>query len=165
MKALLIPFVFVAFTSAWAKTPSLPPIPSSCGAKDASFNVTLDKSQHSLVQPEAGKARIYFIREGITGGSGPVMFGIDGAWAGASHGSSYFSISVDPGERHICVASPYFYRVTQLAVVLAHIQTETGKTYFYRIRDYQELQIDPIDSDEAKYLVAFYPLSVSSPKK
>jgi hypothetical protein len=63
------------------------------------------------------------------------------------------------------VAAPYFYRETQLAVVLAHIQAEAGKTYFYRIRDYQELQIDPIDSDEAKYLVAFYPLSVSSPKK
>lgn len=165
VKVALVPFVFAAFTSAWAKTPGLPPIPSSCGPKDAGFNVTLDKSQHSLAEPEAGKAQIYFIREGYTGGGGPIMFGIDGAWAGASHASSYVSVSVDPGERHICVAAPYFYRETQLAVVLAHIQAEAGKTYFYRIRDYQELQIDPIDSDEAKYLVAFYPLSVSSPKK
>lgn len=162
----LIPFVFAAFASAWAKTPFVPPIPSSCGPKDVSFNVKLDKSQHFLAQPEPGKARIYFIREGYTGGSGPIMFGIDGAWVGASHGNSYSSISVDPGERHICVASPYRDREgEQIAVVLAHLQAEAGETYFYRTRDYLELQIDPIDSDEGKYLLAFYPLSVSSPKK
>jgi hypothetical protein len=91
VKVALVPFVFAAFTSAWAKTPGLPPIPSSCGPKDAGFNVTLDKSQHSLAEPEAGKAQIYFIREGYTGGGGPIMFGIDGAWAGASHASSYVS--------------------------------------------------------------------------
>lgn len=107
MKAALIPFVFVAFTSAWAKTPSLPPIPSSCGPKGAGFSVKLNKSQHSLAQPEAGKARIYFIREGYSGGSEPIMFGIDGAWTGASHGNSYFSVSVDPGVRHVCVATQY----------------------------------------------------------
>ena len=33
------------------------------------------------------------------------MFGIDGAWTGASHGNSYFSVSVDPGVRHVCVAT------------------------------------------------------------
>jgi hypothetical protein len=166
MKAALIPFLFVAVTPAWAKTPSLPPLPSSCGPKAAGFNVKLDKSQHSLVQPESGKARIYFIRDGIGDLGRPLMFGIDGAWAGASHGGSYFSVSVDPGDRHICVASHYYDREgDQLAVVLAHLQAEAGKTYFYRMRDYLELQIDPIDSDEGKYLLAFFPLSVSSPKK
>ena len=167
MKAALIPFVFVAFTSAWATTPSLPPIPSSCGPKDAGFNVKLDKSQHSLTQPDAGQARIYFIREeyDVVSGSA-IMFGIDGAWVGANHGTSYFSVSVDPGERHICVATQYRDREgEQLTVVLAHLQVEAGKTYFYRTRDYRYLQIDPIDSDEGKYLLTFFPLSVSSPKK
>lgn len=165
MKVALVPFVFAAFASAWAQIPSVPPIPSSCGPKDASFNVKLDKSQHFLAKPEPGKARIYFIHE-IWGSSKPVMFGIDGAWVGANHGKSYLSVSVDPGERHICVAIQYRDREgEQLSVVLAHLQAEAGQTYFYRTRDHLQLQIDPIDSDEGKYLLAFYPLSVPSPKK
>ena len=159
VKVALIPFVFAAFASAWAKIPSVPPIPSFCGSKDAGFNVKMDKSQHALAQPEPGKARIYFI-------GGAELIGIDGARVGASHDNSYFSVSVDPGERHICVAGHYYNREgNQLAVVLAHLQAEAGKTYFYRTRNYLELQIDPIDSDEGKYLLFFYPLSVSSPKK
>ncbi len=165
VKVMLLLFAFATFT-AWAKTPPALPTPSSCGPKGASFNVKLDKSQHSLAEPESGKARIYFIREAFGGSSEPIMFGIDGAWAGASRGSSYFSVSVDPGERHLCAASHYYNREgDQLAVVLAHLQAEAGKTYFYRMRDYLYLQIDSIDSDEGKYLLAFYPLSVSSPKK
>ena len=168
MKLTLIPLIFAAaFASAWAKTPSLPPIPSACGPKDANFNVKLDDSQHSVVSPEPGKARIYFIREADGSYSTPLMFGIDGAWVGAaSRKSSFSSISVDPGERHICVATPYWTREgLQLAIVLAHLQAEAGKTYFYRTRDYLQLQIDLIDSDEGKYLLTFYPLSVPSPKK
>ena len=28
---------------------------------------------------------------------------VDGAWVGANHGNSYFSVSVEPGEHHVCV--------------------------------------------------------------
>jgi hypothetical protein len=120
----------------------------------------LDKSQHSLTQPESGKARIYFI--GVDG-----LIGIDGAWAGVNRGNSYFSVSVDPGERHICVAGQYRDRHgEQLAVIaLAHVQAEAGKTYFYGQRGLYQPQVDLIDSDEAKHLLSLYPLSVSSPKK
>jgi hypothetical protein len=173
MNAALIPFVLAAFTSALAQTatpvPTPPfapagPIPSSCGPKDANFKVSLDKSQHSLTQPAPGKALIYFIHEAYYPGREPMMFAIDGAWVGANyHGYSYFSVSVDAGERHLCAAIPYYDREKHLGVGLAHLQVEAGKTYFYRTRD--DLRLDPMDSDEGGYLIGFYPLSVSRPKK
>ena len=57
MKVALVALVFVALTSASAQKP-FGPLPSACGSKDASFNVKLDKDQHSLTLPEPGKARI-----------------------------------------------------------------------------------------------------------
>jgi predicted metalloendopeptidase len=50
-------------------------------------------------QPEPGKAPIYFIRDsgavrGIRPTAEPIMLGLDGAWAGANHESSYFFVSV-----------------------------------------------------------------------
>lgn len=182
MEVAVLPFVLAAFTSALAQTPiliptpiptaastptpTLPPsgpVPSSCGPMDARFKVSLDKSQHTLVQPEPGKALIYFIHEPYFGGRDPIMLGIDGAWVGANyHGYSYSSVSVDPGERHICAGVSYYIRIEHhLAVGLAHLQVEADKTYFYRIRD--DLRLDPMDSDEGKYLIGFYPLSVSRP--
>lgn len=131
----------------------------------------LDKSQHSLTQPEPGKARIYFIHDSgaVKGIRTPteLMLGLDGAWAGANYESSYFSVSVDPGEHHICAASQS-YGKTKL-VVLAHFQAEAGRTFFYRTRLIvagapQYLELVPVDSDEAKYLIASYPLRVSHPR-
>jgi hypothetical protein len=55
-------------------------------------------------------------------------------------------------------------------VELAHFTAEEGKTYYYRTRivmsrSVELLELEPIDSDQGKYLVALFPLSVSSPKK
>ena len=168
----LVAFLLAAFASASAQNP-FGPLPSACGPHEDSFDVKLDKSQHSLTQPEPGKARIYFIDDlgivmGLRTPAEPMMLGIDGAWAGANHGNSYFSISVDPGIHHICAALRY-YREAKL-VAVAQLQAEAGKTYFYRTRlialqDPQYLQLDPVDPDEGGYLVASYPLSVSHPKK
>ena len=96
------------------------------------------------------------------------MLGIDGAWVGANHSNSYFSVSIDPGERHVCAALQY-YREAKL-VAVTHLKVEAGKTYFYRARlvalgDPQYLELEPVDSDEAEYLIANYPLSVSRPHK
>ncbi len=158
MRIVLIMFLGVAFTSTSAQTP-YGPLPSSCGPKSVDFNVTLEKSQHSLMQPAEGKARVYFIRDLDPANSRSMMFGIDGAWVGAIRENSYFSVTITPGEHHICAASPYFRE--EKLVVLAHLQAEAGRMYFYRTR---YLELGPIDSDEGKYLIASYPLSVSRPK-
>jgi hypothetical protein len=53
---------------------------------------------------------------------------------------------------------------------LAHFTAEAGKTYYYRTRLVMSrtevlLQLDVIDSDQGEYLVATFPMAVSTPKK
>jgi uncharacterized protein DUF2846 len=134
---------------------------AACGPQDASFEVKLDKSQHTLAQPDSGKARIYFIQEigevSCIGGCVTTKIGVDGAWVGANKRNSYFSVSVEPGEHHMC-ATP------GPMTALAHFTAEAGKVYYFRTRVLLEQRLfdfDPIDSDQAKHLIASYPLSIS----
>jgi hypothetical protein len=142
-----------------------------CGHDTVSFKVKTDQSQHTLTDPEPGKARVYFVQDaGTTIGLAypTVKMGMDGQWVGANRLNSYFSLSVEPGEHHVCV----MLQSSLLAqrVELAHFTAEAGKTYYYRTRivmsrSVELLELEPIDSDQGKYLVALFPLSVSSPKK
>jgi hypothetical protein len=55
-------------------------------------------------------------------------------------------------------------------VELAHFTAETGKVYYFRTRliaaqNLNYLDLIPVDSDQAKYLIASYPLSVSRARK
>ena len=94
---------------------------------------------------------------------------MDGAWVGANHTNSYFSVSVEPGEHHACVIMQYL-RMSQHAE-LAHFTAEAEKAYYYRTRlipggvGVELIELSAIDSDQGKYLVATFPLSISSPKK
>jgi hypothetical protein len=61
-------------------------------------------------------------------------------------------------------------RLWSRSVELAHFTAEAGKVYYYRTqlvmsRSVELLELDPIDSDQSKYLIAFFPLSVATPKK
>lgn len=153
------------------------PAPPSfaCGNLHLSLAVDLDNSSHRVPAPEAGKARIVFIQEtGQTTNWGylTTKIGIDGVWVGANRKNSYFSVPVSPGEHHLCLAlQSAFARFAPQVIELAHVNAEAGQTYYFRSRIFdsehgpQYLVFDPIDSDEAKYLVASYPLSTSRPKK
>ena len=93
---------------------------------------------------------------------------VDGAWAGANHGNSYFSIFVEPGEHHVCVTLQS--SLVAQRVELAHFTAEAEKVYYYRTRlilsrSVELLELNPIDSDQGKYLIASFPLGISSPKK
>jgi hypothetical protein len=164
--------VLVMFLAASAFA-QLPPVAStaSCGHGDVSFKVKLDDSSHTLAQPDPGEARVYFFHDaGTTSTLGypTVKLAIDGAWVGANHGNSYFSVSVEPGEHHVCVTLQS--SLVAQRVELAHFTAEPGKVYYYRTqlvmsRSVELLELDPIDSDQGKYLIEFFPLSVSSPKK
>jgi hypothetical protein len=160
--------LFVA--SAFAQVPPASSA-AACGPENVSFKVERDESQHALAQPEPGKARVYFFHDAGTGstlGYPTVKLAMDGAWVGANHGNSYFSVSVEPGERHVCVTLQS--TLVQQRVELGHFTAEAGKVYYYRTRlvmsrSVELLELDPIDSDQAKYLIASFPLSVSTPKK
>jgi len=163
-------FVMLLAASAFAQ---VPPAASSaaCGPENVSFKVKLDESQHTLSQPDPGKARVYFFHDAGTGstlGYPTVKLALDGAWVGANHGNSYFSVSVEPGERHVCVTLQS--SLVAQRVELSHFTAEADKIYYYRTRlvvsrSVELLELDPIDSDQGKYLIASFPLSASTPKK
>jgi hypothetical protein len=170
MKIVLIVLLFAA--SALAQSP-FGTFPAACGTENASFKVKLDYNWHAPVQPEPGKARVYFIHEAGTSVAHPIAYptlklGMDGAWVGANHGDSWFAVSVEPGEHHMCVTLQSSF-VNQ-RMELAHLQAEAGKAYYYRTRlvmsgTVELLEFDPIDSDQGNYLIASFPLSVSTAKK
>ena len=149
-----------------------PPVAAACGSPDVEFDVKPNKATAEPAQVQAGKALVYFIQDtGIIHrvfwqGAGVVSrIGMDGAWVGADKGDSYFSIQVEPGEHHLCVAPQGGLD----KVELAHFSAEAGKTYYFRTRilggvgdgsGFVLLQIEPVDSDEAKFLMAADPVSV-----
>jgi hypothetical protein len=171
MKIALVTLLFAA--SAFALKPPAP-LPPACGPQTVFLNVKLDKSQYTLSQPEPGKAQVYFIQDADPQGLGVGSvrrIGLDGAWIGANKNSSWFSVSVNPGEHHVCVQDqPISDRFMDNPVGLMHFTAEAGKVYYYRTRlvlsrTVELLELEPIDSDQGKYLIASFPLSVSTPKK
>jgi hypothetical protein len=166
MRSVLV--VMLLAVSAFAQDQSA--VVATCGPKGTNFDVKRDESQHTLAPPEPGKARVYFVQDiGVVSCLGACLttkIGLDGAWVGVNQRNSYFSVSVEPGEHHVCAnLNPQFSPHT---VAFAHFTAEAGNVYYFRVRPFwgkdQLLNIDPVDSDQAKYLIASYPLSVSHPK-
>jgi Protein of unknown function (DUF2846) len=146
---------------------------AACGPKSTNFNVKRDESQHTLAQPEPGKALVYFVQDigvvNCVGGCVTTRIGLDGAWVGANQHNSYFAVSVEPGEHHVCAKPQSHVWWVSREVALAHFTAEAGKVYYFRTRNFfggnQLLfDLDPVDSDQAKYLISSYPLSASHPK-
>ncbi len=170
--------VLLLTTSALAQDQSAI-VAAARGPASVIFDVKNDSSQHTLAQPEAGKALVYIMQENglycVPGGWCVMNVGIDGAWVGAFKGkmngsplNSYFSAYVEPGEHHACVKARSGKRDVS---AFAHFSAEAGQVYYLVIRGSFEgetaryLGIGPLDSDEAKYLIATSPLSVSQPRK
>jgi len=154
-------------TSAFAQGPQA--ATTACGPEDASFVVKLDTSQHTLSPSDPGKAQVYFIQEkGADTFAATTRFGLDGAWVGANKNNSYFTVSVEPGEHHVC-ANVQSFRGHLLGLV--HFTAEAGKIYYfdaqiiYGEESKPHLFLAAADSDQAMYLIESFPLSVSTPKK
>lgn len=168
MKFVLVTLLLAASALAQQKPAALQ---AACGPKKASFDVQLDKSQHLQAQPETGKARVYFIQNlGPLNFIGVINVGLDGAWVGANKNNSYFSVSVMPGEHHVCEKVKSHIFVYGQLVELSNFTAQAGGIYYFRARLVEGenspfLFLDPVGSDEGKYLIATYPLSVSHPKK
>jgi hypothetical protein len=168
----------VAAMAAFARDPSARTTATACGPADVNFDVQDDASQPSL-QPVAGKAVVYVIQDDGAGNCvGPfwgcftTKIGLDGAWTGATHHDSYLQFNVDPGERHLCVTLQTRLKAVSQLAGLAHFEAESGGVYYFRARAFGHgaasqvfLDLDPIDSDQGKFLVGEFSLSISRPKK
>jgi hypothetical protein len=173
MKAAILTFSMLLVTaSASCQKPAIA-LPAACGPADTLFSTEVTKAAQNPMQPEPGKALVYFIQDD---GPSPghqrytVRIGLDGQWVGAYGRSSYFVLSIAPGEHHLCANVQPGYSTVGHGSVLARFSAEPGKVYYLRTRFLVELlfpalQIDQPDSDEAGYLLTSYPMSTSRLKK
>ncbi|MGO9402160.1 MAG: DUF2846 domain-containing protein [Terriglobales bacterium] len=173
--ALALALLVVLMTPAFAQdSAAVSAAQTACGPKDVNFDISDDNSQHTIGQPEAGKALVYVIQDigsiSCIGACITTKVALDGAWIGANHHNSYFSFAVNPGEHHLCAGwQSHFARLSRL-VGLVHFTAEAGKVYYFRTKAFGDkyqayLDLDPIDSDQGIFFVASYPLSISHPKK
>lgn len=166
--------IILLAASAFAQGQPGPAAPTACASRSENFDVKLDESQHTLLPPEQGKARVYFIQDlgfiNCIGRCQTTKIGLDGTWIGANQNNSYFSVSVEAGEHHLCANLQSRFAAVNRYFALAHFTAEAGKVYYFRTRDLggkdnPVFDFDPVDSDQAEYLIAAYPLSVSHPKR
>jgi len=178
MKAA-VAFLLLA-SSAFAQSQPAPVSPAtSCGPSNVKFDVTLNNNQHAVGQPDPGRALVYVIgvfrRPPGELGTPTIRVGLNGAWIGANHGASYLSFSVDPGEQHLCTNWQSVLKRLSDQHSLTSFTAEAGKTYYFRVQVHVEsegrgsqvwyIDLQPVNADEGKYLVASSPLSVSQAKK
>lgn len=152
---------------------------TSCGPSKTKFEVTLNSSQAVPAQPESGKALVFVIevfqRPPGQIATPTIRVGLDGAWVGANHGTSYLSFSVNPGEHHLCTNWQSVFKRLSDQHSLTSFTAEAGKTYFFRVQTHVEsegrgsevwyIDLQPVNPDEGKYLIGSAPLSVSQAKK
>jgi hypothetical protein len=172
MKTALILILFAA--SAFAQQAPVP-VPAACGPLEVKFDTETSNAQPPA-QPDPGKALVFVAEDfppvpGQIGGP-TIRIGLDDAWMGATHGSSFIFFSVDPGEHHLCVKWQSHLSWFSKLASFAHLTAEAGKTYYFRTRitDSKQwgsiyLDLDPVDPDQGQYLVASSRLSVSHAKK
>ena len=164
MKTLLFVAVLSATTFAQDQA-AITAAQSACGPKDKQFDVKVETGPQASPQVSGDKALVFVVKDvgqlrcwGCT-----TKVAVDGAWVGATKGNSYLSFSVEPGEHHLCAHAG--------AVALANFTAEAGKVYYFRARTFHgaagsySFDLDSINNDQGKLLVASSPLGVSQVKK
>jgi hypothetical protein len=185
---LLLPsfFLLTIAAPAWATV-----LPDACGEDTAEFKVETQPAPLPLAAPEAGKAEIVFIetfdKTGFSffSGQATTRIGVDGAWVGANHGDSYFTVGVMPGEHHLCANWQSNSDSERKKVGVTMFTAEVGKIYYYQVKitvrihpgkpcgskgtqcgGYTERSLDltELNEDDAKYRIKVSPQSTATPK-
>jgi len=166
MKSLVAIMLFAVYGLAQQSSPP-PTFHEACGPLKVNFE-TIVSTSRPPTQPEPGKALVYVAQDFPTI---TLRIGVDGAWMGATHGRSYLVFSVDPGEHHMCIRWQSHRSDFSSMVSFAHFTAEPGKTYYFRERAIfyslspMYLDLDLIDPDEGRYLVASSPFITAHAKK
>ena len=108
-------------------------LPDACGDDGVKFDVTTQKDQPPPSAPAEGKAQIVFISTipRCIGNCDVSRIGMDGAWVGANKENSYFALTVEPGEHHLCVSVQSPGQLGKIGIGVATIKAEPGKVYFF----------------------------------
>jgi hypothetical protein len=130
MKKIVLPSALFLSCLAGTAHASKTILPDACGAGNVKFEIKQQKADAALPLPEDGKALFVFIetleKSGVIG-TPTARFGMDGAWVGATKGNAYFTVSVPPGDHHLC--SNWDKKVG-----MASIKAEAGKTYYFQFK-------------------------------
>ncbi|HEX6772347.1 MAG TPA: hypothetical protein VF126_10005 [Acidobacteriaceae bacterium] len=97
--------------------------------------------------------------------------GLDGRWIGATQGFTYVTAGIDPGEHHLCSRGQSHFGKLSDQVSLYNFTAEPDKIYYVRAQisvmgDNYVLSMDlePVSSDEGRYLISQAARSLSKPK-
>lgn len=167
-------------------------LPDACGNDNTQFEVKAEKNQPAPALPAEGKAQLVFIEQVDASAGGfcfgcnsfTTRFGVDGAWAGAAKGGSYFTLDVAPGEHHLCAYWKGIQAARSKNIDVASVNTEAGKVYYFQSTIVERagavtgtsngtvssqlvwvLKLSQLSEDEGKYHVKTSALAVSRPKK
>jgi len=178
MKAALGCVLFAGFAFAQDLS-SIAAAQGACGASSTEFRVRTETSQHPVLPPDAGKATVYVVLEQKFQAVRAVTarVGLDGTWVGANRGGSYLFFSTQPGEHHLCTDWISEFLPGGRLVSLAKFTADPGKTYYFRVRTSggpssylkdsdrsASIDLEPVNDDEGKLLVAASAWSNSQPK-
>ncbi len=164
----------VAFVPSVAWTQSKPTSPATgstpaCGSEHDKFQFKL-QSGNAPAQPEPGKALLFLIEKDTTPYVTPTAsIDMDGKWVGATHGISYFYLTVEPGVHHLCSTVKYG-GFRGMGRSMAHLNAEAGNVYYFEVKNIafgsgEDTELLPIDSDEGQYLISGSDLVLASQKK
>jgi hypothetical protein len=181
MKAALVVMLFAV--AAFAQDRAVAAAESACGPSDVLFRVKTNTNPHQVAPPETDRALVYVVEEQKFRAFDDVTarVGLDGAWVGANRGNSYLFFSVEAGEHHLCTDWISDWLPGGRLVSLANFTAESGRVYYFRARTTggpsaigdgklqaaagASIDLELVNSDEGKLLVASSALSVSHPKK
>jgi len=173
--ATLLSLIVLCCGVAFSQDAALTAATSACGPKDEKMKVSADNAKDVLTQPEPGKALVYVIEDDgvanrIIGGGATWRVGLDGAWVGGvNRHSPYTALSVSPGEHHLCTNRQSTIGYLSKAAGVARLDAEPEKTYYFRVREWESqtvvfVDFTPVDSDQAKLLIALQPASARNKK-
>jgi hypothetical protein len=176
-KFFLLSVVLVSLPTQAQDTNKSPAGIPGCGAPSAKFKVKTSLD-HSPVQPQPGKALVFFIQNDTNFNSFPkptTRVGIDGKWVGATNRNSFLYFFVDPGVHHLCTSWQRQVITTRgVKDAAAHFTAKEGGVYYFQIKDTYlmadggqivDATLTPLDRDEGQLLANRFALATSQLKK
>jgi hypothetical protein len=147
-------------------------LPGSCGKPDAGFDIKTQKNPAAPVAPQPGQSTLVFVqRNSGCIGCSVVRIGLDGAWAGANRGNSYFTVAVEPGDHHVCAWWDAPLARMESRIGLTNLAAGPDQVYYYEIvvAKYGNsgapfMRLKPLSPDMGAFLASRSSLSTATPK-